>query len=790
MGETQQTKIRSYGVPVALATGMLVSLLLYFLGFDKLSPELWNDVSAAAGLRPPTVSTGGLARGLYLLFFRHLAPNDALFAVRVAGWVGGVLIGFLGCSVLSGFCGGWVDRFSARARERAMVTVALVTATLAFVTSDAVWYALQGLSATSIQLILALAGTRFLQLFVKTCRRRYTFPAMFCWALLAADQPVCLLGVVAVGLVVFFVNRRRTDGLLQERLRNPLVRIVLQRGLFGVFVLTFVTGVIAMVGPLQTLGGFAGMADGEPRVPGIFGYLSDGFHAFLAMSSWKLWILAFIVIIAPLVVTRILRDRSINDEDFLPVKTICLHLLFGLAAWTQVGGVRLLRFDNWLEAGTAAVPLLGALFAFAASLTLLWSMLILGAAVFLKSPHTTAGFRYADASESADGERSLAILDRVRRWAVPATALVPVILVGLMIGLRREPTLQRMLAVIDAALGETVAECAGATRVFTDGKLDAGLELEAFRRGGSLYTVSILSGVSARDLALRNRGLTDEGDLRNSSVGAMNLLRTWVNDSPTRLADAASQIAFELWLRRPDQPTYLGLVARPALSVSPAAAEVAVRRAHELTEQTLAVYAEGNPDRSGTRALREAFRAVQWRLARLATMRAKVAGRDNWGEDAAHEQDFADRLNACNSAYATLNRAQSRLESSGPILTPREGLRLGLDRADFKLASVFAERVLLSAPNDPQANFALGMHYFLAEDHSRAEPYLRRCLESRPDDPAVLNNLAVVELRLCRYDEAERHAAEAQALLPNSTQIQRTVEAIRKARGEQQEPPK
>ena len=98
--------------------------------------------------------------------------------------------------------------------------------------------------------------------------------------------------------------------------------------------------------------------------------------------------------------------------------------------------------------------------------------------------------------------------------------------------------------------------------------------------------------------------------------------------------------------------------------------------------------------------------------------------------------------------------------------------------------------MLKSDPAHPEANFACGMDRFLARDFSRAEPYLRRCLELRPHDPAVLNNLAVVMLRLCRYDEAARYAAEAQSLLPNSTQIQRTVEAIRKARVEQQEAPK
>ena len=73
------------------------------------------------------------------------------------------------------------------------------------------------------------------------------------------------------------------------------------------------------------------------------------------------------------------------------------------------------------------------------------------------------------------------------------------------------------------------------------------------------------------------------------------------------------------------------------------------------------------------------------------------------------------------------------------------------------------------------------MDYFLSHDYARAEPYLKHCLESRPDDPAVLNNLAVVYLRLYRFEDAEKYAQAALKRLPNSPEIKRTLESIRKA---------
>ena len=52
-------------------------------------------------------------------------------------------------------------------------------------------------------------------------------------------------------------------------------------------------------------------------------------------------------------------------------------------------------------------------------------------------------------------------------------------------------------------------------------------------------------------------------------------------------------------------------------------------------------------------------------------------------------------------------------QQKGMRLTPREGLRIGLERADFRLARTFAQQVLLSDPENTRANFAMGMGYFV-----------------------------------------------------------------------------
>ena len=115
----------------------------------------------------------------------------------------------------------------------------------------------------------------------------------------------------------------------------------------------------------------------------------------------------------------------------------------------------------------------------------------------------------------------------------------------------------------------------------------------------------------------------------------------------------------------------------------------------------------------------------------------------------------------------------------GARLTLREGLKLGLDRADFRLARTYAQQVLASNPDDSAANFAIGMGYFVEEQYGRAEIYLKRSLASRPDEPAALNNLAIALLRQGRYAEAETNALHALRVLPDSRAVKKTVDAIR-----------
>ena len=57
-------------------------------------------------------------------------------------------------------------------------------------------------------------------------------------------------------------------------------------------------------------------------------------------------------------------------------------------------------------------------------------------------------------------------------------------------------------------------------------------------------------------------------------------------------------------------------------------------------------------------------------------------------------------------------------------------------------------------PEDPEANYSLGMVFAQIDDSERAYEFLRKALQSRPAYPEALNNLGILYLRTQRHDQA------------------------------------
>jgi Flp pilus assembly protein TadD len=114
-------------------------------------------------------------------------------------------------------------------------------------------------------------------------------------------------------------------------------------------------------------------------------------------------------------------------------------------------------------------------------------------------------------------------------------------------------------------------------------------------------------------------------------------------------------------------------------------------------------------------------------------------------------------------------------------MTPYEGLRLALRRADFAEARRYGAIVLQMDPEDPEANFGTGMAYLMEEKLKEAEMYLERTLVKRPDEPAVLNNLSIIYRKTNRLEKALEYVKKAHELLPANDEISRTLRDTERA---------
>ena len=330
---------------------------------------------------------------------------------------------------------------------------------------------------------------------------------------------------------------------------------------------------------------------------------------------------------------------------------------------------------------------------------------------------------------------------------------------------------------------ELARECGAVKWVFTDGALDEGVELASLRVGRPVSALPMVAGNGPRERHIRLRGAVGEEERMALKDGASSTLKAWKRDFPENLTNSAVQIGFELWRQaREAPPPCSGLVACPA-GFPPGEAERGIKAANDLSERILDLCEADVLGRAADPAVEEDFIRVVWRIARMAQTRALAADLSGDTETALREVGLAEALDEVNpslrSLYERIGKAGIRALRS---MSPREHLRLALQRADFTAAKPYAEAVLKTDPGNADANFAIGMFYFVDELYSKAEIYLERCAKRRPDEPTFFNNLAIAQMMMRKYDLAEQNARRALELLPDSPEVKDTVRQIEKAR--------
>ena len=353
------------------------------------------------------------------------------------------------------------------------------------------------------------------------------------------------------------------------------------------------------------------------------------------------------------------------------------------------------------------------------------------------------------------------------------------------------------LAAIRDYVSLVAEDAADVKYLFTDGRFDDALRMEFVTRGRDVVLLNAMS-VPDDNEAKRLRGLAPEPTGKSIfEAGGAEVFKTWARERPERFSISAWQLGSGL-LRRfgKVKPRTHGTVFRCAAAVRQAADEAADARFARWSRHLLAV-AERSRACSALfgeidGAVRAKLDAVLWRSSRMAVERADRLKAAADPAEAEGERELRLRMDRQNASLCAQSEVVERMLATGKmVLTPREALEVALKRADFTLARGYAVKVLAEAPDDPQANFALGMAKMEEKDYFAASVHFEKALERNQNEPASLNNLAITAIELGDLPKALHFAERASKALPQSTEVRQTLaEVKRRLQAQKVLPPK
>jgi len=726
---------------IAALLGVLFFVATFVWGVPSIDPSQWNEVAIASGIRPPQTIFPGLWRllagGLFSAF--GLARGSRLLV-----WAGS-LAGAMSVSLAYCLARQTLARLSVGAGSHAVWTNLLIpffsaVAAVLFGVSSPLWSMSQTLSSDGLQFLLLMWATHLWLRWFERGGEWRLFTVVLLVGVLVAETPFAFLVPVFFLTWYVWLWRQIEDGGLPAKRHLPTPYELPYWRMFFLFFGTLALMVWGNVTAFEAHGGLA--ANGWSGSDIYFRYGAGYWRVFADASTLVGWALGLGFGVFPVVVALRLFPIVTRDDRPMPFHLGAIMFFVGCVAILQTGVFPAARF--WMFSRDSAMVGSGALlsfYVFASALT----VALFGASFAFECQ------RLYLADEEGHSHVWLRMLSPVLTAVVVACSLSQV---------ARPVQREAQRVVVDAVI-ETVRECGDAKWLFTDGRLDAGLELVARAAGMPLMPLNMMSGGTDWEKALRVRGFAPGADRDAAETGVPMLLRVWAGEKAGGMDAAAIQLGFEFWKRanRP-LPKLSGLVAREK-GMDDASAQRGIAAARALAERVVAV-SERIVRAPVTPALASALAAVSWRLSRFARLR--------------NDEQLADRLDATNGAIKKmLSIIEYERQRTFMQLTPREGLELALRRADFAEARRYAAAVLRSDPKNPDAHFGTAMCYLKENNLAEAEKHLRIVLESRPDEPAALNNLSIVCRKTKRYDEAVELAKHALKMLPDSPEVKRTL---------------
>ena len=760
----------------ALGLGLFSVVLLTLWSFPGLSPDVWDDAAVGGGLRPTAAIFPGfwrvIARGFYSINGVGLGNVLLIWFGRVAL---GLTVGFVYLLFRSILSLTIRRRLNYARRRFVVVRGTAMLGAIAFLCADPIWRVGQAFSPSGLLLLISVFSLYQFFSFLQHGQLREVNISMFLLGLLSADTPMGF-ALTAVCWGVYFLALRYAAVSTGMALLNPIVEQRSKWHLTFLWAMGLILGIAANCASYVWLDGLAASGATGADVPLM--YATRWWTQFIHAASGLGWVLGLGICVLPL---------AVDEEQFLPYHTGAVFFVTGMLALAQLAELSPLWFWTWHK-DISVTPYFLQMLILLSAMTLVFALAVMGVDAACRDHERLANERFANLNDDDDDDMPMprpVQLSGHKSHGNIVIVVVPILLLAAVVPGRWQRATRQMLQVLEDYVAEVLVECGPVHWIFTDGAFDSRLELAAAEQGKKLKALSMMAGNGPYDKYVRQEGVTDMEDRLALSLGAPMTLRTWMKDKPEQMKDAAIQLGFEVWKRNGlELPVCSGVLARP-LGMSEADCAAGVERAKKLADRILAFYVAGGLPKSAGKRINELFLFVQWRIARLARMRAERADRAGQTEVAMKDVKLSDDLDHNNASLQRILVSMEEVRTRTlKAVTPREGLQLALVRADFALARRYAEPILEAVPDDPNANFAMGMSYYVQKQYARAEEYLKRCLVRNPKEPAVWNNLAMIMLYTQRYDEAEEHAKKALELIPESAEVKDTLKQIRDARAE------
>ena len=774
---------------LAAAVGIAAFVLMYVWPFDGVHPYAWDDVAISAGLLPQGRILPGLGVYLSHLVFVVLPYGTALWLNGLLAKLAMALCGAMAFGVFKGMfdlsAGGGAHDMKRRATAGRLAAFA---AAFMFVCSDPVWQAAQGLTASGFVIFLTVLSARFFISFLRSPSLFSTFIALFAAGLLCAETP---LGWFVIAFFVFMTIRYLANNKTDEwtEFLDPVVMQKTKWSMTFVFLASVLVGVLLEAFAFAMLDGLKASGSTLGEIPML--YAQAYFNTVTGSFGLLEGCLFLAGVLAPFILAFLVLTPSTDEDQYLSFKYSLVYVGCGLLAFLQLSPFSIAWF--WNIGSAANVSKVATLFSVLLSATTIaWALFVLCVEVLCRDYKRIERILYQTYQEDENGrpipvkqgidgrENVKSVKLGVGRLAVLLFPLALIVIVGYG---RRLPDDRQLQSLLCEFIKETIEESAGTKYVFTDGAFDSWLRIEARRRGVDILPISLMSGSSRREAYIRQMGTEGVEDRMTLETGAAEALRTWVVSKSERIADVSVQVAFELFrLNRRLNPLVYGLLVRPKGGDAASAAE-SIERCHELSDRIVAVHETGVWRHAKDRFLKDRFLFIQFRLAVMSRLRAIELDAQRKVKESIAEIAYSDRLNANNPSLVKILRRMDWIRrQNGEALTPREGLEVAMKRADFVMARRYAMPILKEDPDEPNANFAVGMSYYAEEQFAKAEDYLKRVLKKNPDEPAVYNNIALICLKTGRLEAAETNVVQALKLKPDMPEIKDTAQQIEKAK--------